>query len=72
MIQLQEILDLSVAERILMIGKIWDSIDPAQIPLSPAQEQELDRRLSRYEKGETNFVTWSDIKNELNTPKNPK
>jgi putative addiction module component (TIGR02574 family) len=69
MVQLQEILDMSVAERILMIEKIWDSIDPADIPLSTAHEQELDRRLSRYEKGETSFVTWNDIKKELNTPK---
>ena len=69
MVQLQEILDLSVAERISMIGKIWDSIDPVDIPLSPAHEQELDRRLSRYENDETNFVTWNSIKNELNQAK---
>jgi putative addiction module component (TIGR02574 family) len=65
MVQLQEILDLSVAERISMIEKIWDSIDPVDIPLSSAYEQELDRRLSRYEKGETSFVTWNSIKNEM-------
>ena len=66
---MQEILELSVAERILMIEKIWDSIDHTTIPLSAAHEQELDRRLSRYENGETTFVTWQDIKNELNAAK---
>ena len=57
---------MSVAERILMIEKIWDSIDHKNIQMPAGHEQELDRRLSRYEKGETNFVTWNEIKNELN------
>jgi len=69
MIQMQEIMDLSVAERILMIEKIWDSIDRNNIETSASHEQELDRRLARYEKGETNFVSWESIKSELNTSK---
>jgi len=63
---MQEILELSVVERILMVEKIWDSIDGEHIQTPVAHEQELDRRLARYEKGETTFVSWSDIKNELN------
>lgn len=69
MIAMQEILEMSVAERILMIEKIWDSIDPNSIQLSKAHEQELDRRLDRYQKGETTFVTWDSIKKELNAAK---
>ncbi len=66
MIKMQEILDMSVAERILMMEKIWDSIDPNEILTSNSHAQELDRRLERYEKGEISFVTWQSIKNELN------
>jgi putative addiction module component (TIGR02574 family) len=66
MIKMQEILDLSVAERILMIEKIWDSINPNDIQLSVSHEQELDARLARYKKGETSFFSWDEIKNELN------
>jgi putative addiction module component (TIGR02574 family) len=66
MIQIQEILDLSVAERILMVEKIWDSINPDDIQLSVDQEKELDARLARYKKGETNFYSWNEIKDELN------
>jgi len=69
MVRIQEILELSVAERILMIEKIWDSIDHTDIALPAAHEQELDRRLNRYENGETTFVTWGDIKNELKAAK---
>ena len=34
--------------------------------ISEFHEQELDRRLQRYEKGKTAFVTWAVLKNELN------
>jgi len=69
MLQLKEILDLSVAERILMVEKIWDSIDHTQIETPDTHEKELDRRLDRYEKGETTFMSWESIKNELHQAK---
>lgn len=66
MIKMQEILDMSVAERILMIEKIWDSIDHNAIDTPGSHQLELDERLERYAKGETTFVTWESIKAELN------
>jgi putative addiction module component (TIGR02574 family) len=69
MIKIEEILDMSVAERILMIERIWDSIDGPSVDISAGQEQELDRRLARYEKGETKFFTCEEIKTELNSDK---
>lgn len=41
-----EILKLSVSERIELVQDIWDSIAgvPEQIPLTEAQQRELDRR----------------------------
>jgi putative addiction module component (TIGR02574 family) len=65
MIKMQDIIELSVAERILMVEKIWDSIDPESIPVPFTYDLELDRRLNRYENGETTFVSWDSIKNEL-------
>jgi putative addiction module component (TIGR02574 family) len=69
MIKLEEILELSVAERILMIEKIWDSIDHSNMDLPDSHKRELDRRLARYQRGETAFVSWEDIKSELRTYK---
>jgi putative addiction module component (TIGR02574 family) len=69
MIQMQEILDLSSAERILLMEKIWDSLDHNAIVTTSSQEDELDRRFERYQKGETTFVSWEDIKSELNAGK---
>lgn len=58
---------MSVAERILMIEKIWDSIDHNTIETPNSHRLELDERLERYAKGETTFVTWESIKDELNS-----
>jgi putative addiction module component (TIGR02574 family) len=52
-----------------MIEKIWDSISHTDIPVPVNHERELDERLARYEKGETTFVSWSEIKAELNAAK---
>jgi putative addiction module component (TIGR02574 family) len=67
MVNLHEILQLSAAERILMIEKIWDSIERENLEISPAQKEELDRRLIRYKEGKTNFFTWTQIKEDIHT-----
>ncbi|HVW14284.1 MAG TPA: addiction module protein [Mucilaginibacter sp.] len=69
MIQLREILDLSEAERILLMEKIWDSIDQKNLEVPNAHQEELDRRLERYNRGETTFVSWDEIKAELKSYK---
>jgi putative addiction module component (TIGR02574 family) len=69
MILMQEILDMSVTERIQMMEKIWDSIDRTQIETPSTHEQELDKRLARYEKGETSFTSWEAIRSELHRAK---
>lgn len=67
MINLQEILQLSAAERILMIEKIWDSIERENLEISPNQKAELDRRLTRYKEGKTKFFTWAEVKQDIHT-----
>jgi putative addiction module component (TIGR02574 family) len=66
---IKEILQLSTAERILIIEKIWDSIDHKEISVSTLQKEELDRRLKRYRSGETKFSTWQEVKEELHRSK---
>jgi putative addiction module component (TIGR02574 family) len=65
MIQMQEILDLSVVERMTIIEKIWDSLDKSIVTIPDSHKKELDRRLDEYERGETKFVTWDEIKERL-------
>jgi putative addiction module component (TIGR02574 family) len=46
-----DILELPVAERVLLVEAIWDSIAavPEALPLTEWQRKELDRRLAEYE-----------------------
>lgn len=62
-----DISELSVAERIQLAEDLWDSISEQQeqLPLSQAQQQELDRRLENYQKNPANGSTWEDVKKRL-------
>ena len=37
---------LSPAERLALIGELWDSLEASQVPVTAAQREELDRRLA--------------------------
>jgi putative addiction module component (TIGR02574 family) len=58
---------LSVAQRILLVEEIWDSIaaDAEQAPLSEAQKQDLERRLDAYSKNPKAGSSWEDVKARL-------
>ncbi|MEO8088462.1 MAG: addiction module protein [Bacteroidota bacterium] len=63
--QLESILKLSTLERITLIEQIWDSIDKEDIPITSSLEKELNKRLTRLEKGETEFSSWNEVKKKL-------
>jgi len=65
MVQLADILGLSVAERIAMAEAIWDSIKKEEVSLSAAQLDELDHRMTLHDSGEMPYVSWDDVKTEL-------
>jgi len=60
---------LSVAERILLVEEIWDSIATEHEAKSPqlleSQRQELERRLDEYTKGKADKQSWQDVKHRL-------
>ena len=51
---------LSIAERLLLVEELWDSI-AADTPLTDAQRAELDRRLADHEANPDDVVSWEDI-----------
>lgn len=63
----EEIKSLSVAERILLVEEIWDSIAAQQEPLELTETQkiELDRRLEAYQASPNDGSSWEDVKNRL-------
>jgi putative addiction module component (TIGR02574 family) len=62
-----EISQLSIAERIQLAEDLWDSISEQQdeLPLTDAQQQELDRRLENYQQDTTPSSTWEEVKQRL-------
>lgn len=53
---------LSAEERIQLAEELWDSLldKPEQIPLTPAQEEELDRRLQAYRQDREPGEPWRE------------
>jgi putative addiction module component (TIGR02574 family) len=58
---------LSVAQRILLVEEIWDSIaaEPEQIPITEVQKEDLQRRLAAYEADPKAGSSWEEVKARL-------
>jgi putative addiction module component (TIGR02574 family) len=61
----EEIARLSADERLALIAALWDSLDDEQVPLTAAQQAELERRLTTLEGDRADGVTWDALKAEL-------
>jgi putative addiction module component (TIGR02574 family) len=66
-----EIKKLSVAERILLVEEIWDSIaaDQEFLEITLAQKQELDRRLDAYHASGDEGSSWEEVKKRITREK---
>jgi putative addiction module component (TIGR02574 family) len=64
-----DIAKLSTAERLSLISELWDSVANEDVPLTQAQRDELDRRLSTFEADAAQAVSWETVKAELGTRK---
>lgn len=58
---------LSVAQRILLVEEIWDSIAEVEeeIPLTEPQKEDLPRRLAAYEANPKAGSSWEEVKARL-------
>lgn len=68
---LNEISQLSVAERIQLVQDIWDTVwsRPENLELTEAQSQELDRRLQNYRREPESSVPWDEVKERIRNTK---
>ncbi|GAB1351506.1 hypothetical protein MASR1M12_02360 [Erysipelotrichia bacterium] len=64
---LKEIKKLSLAEKLLLVEDVWDSIvqENEVPPLHEWQKRELDRRLSEYQKGGVEVIEASKVYEDL-------
>lgn len=63
-VSMDDIRQLSVAERLLLVEEIWDSISdqPDSWTLSPEQRAELERRAAANRDNPDDGVTWDEVK----------
>jgi putative addiction module component (TIGR02574 family) len=61
-VDLADILDLSVEDRITLAQRIWDSVaaDPGAVRLTPEQRAEIERRLEDHERDPDDVVGWDE------------
>jgi putative addiction module component (TIGR02574 family) len=62
-----DIKQLSIAERIVLVEQIWDSITEEQqsLPVTKAQQDALDRRLDAYAASPNEGIAWEELKARL-------
>ncbi len=60
-----EIGRLTPPERLVLIAQLWDSLEHEQLPLTQAQQSELEHRLTSLDKDRRDGVTWAALKAEL-------
>ena len=60
---------LSPDQRLDLLEKLWDSLEPSQVPVTPAQQRELDRRLDSLDRdladGRAVGVPWDEVLKQL-------
>ncbi|MCD4728350.1 MAG: addiction module protein [Pirellulales bacterium] len=69
--QFSDLAQLSVAERILVVEQIWDSIaaEQSSLPVTPAQQKELDRRLESYRRSPREGASLEEVKARIQAKK---
>lgn len=66
-VNLTDILEMPVSERLRLIEEIWDSVVecPEAVPLTDVQRAELKRRLERYQDDPAAGSPWPEVKARL-------
>jgi putative addiction module component (TIGR02574 family) len=64
---IDEIKQLDVTERILLVEEIWDSIANEQenVGLTAHEKEVLDLRLASLEKDTDTLLSWDEIKHKI-------
>jgi putative addiction module component (TIGR02574 family) len=60
-----ELARMTTSERLALIAQLWDSLEHDHIPLTAAQEAELDRRLTSLDEDRREAASWDELKAEL-------
>lgn len=56
---------LSPGERLQLVEQLWDSLSPGDIPLTPTQAEELDRREALHRANPQRGRPWREVLDEI-------
>ena len=62
---LEKIRNLEPADRLELIGVVWDSLSPTDLPLTDAERDLLDARLADMQANPNDQSSWADVKKRL-------
>ena len=62
---LTQVISLSPEERLELIGAVWDSLSPNDLPVSEAERALLDDRLADMERNPNDQSSWPEVKARL-------
>lgn len=62
-----EVKRLSPAEKLTMVGELWDDLasHPSDVPVAPEIVEELDRRMAHFREHPDEFTTWEAIQEKV-------
>ena len=60
---------LTPAEKLELIGELWDSLDADDVPLTQAQKDEIDRRLATADEDAAEGKTFEEMLESLRLDK---
>ena len=56
---------MSPEQRLRLLEQLWDSLSDDDVPLTPAQREELDRRLDDLEREGPRGIPWEEVLDRL-------
>ncbi len=62
---LTQVTTLSAADRIELLGAVWESLSPEDARITAEEQQLLDMRLADFDQSPTNQNTWRDVQVRL-------
>jgi len=63
---LEQLMQLSPAERIELAQQLWDSVDGEKLPpLTPEEVAEFEGRLAEHRKDPTRAIPWEEVRAHL-------
>ena len=61
----EQIARLTPEQRLALIEVLWDSLDQEDVPITPVQTAELDRRRVTYEQDAANAQPWDAVRKRI-------